>query len=81
MAARTRLTAVLPPEVAEAGRRKFGVAHRVLNVLVPEPSLQRPGVVAGVGQGVAAAGILARALIRPNSAWKALGFIGPLGQT
>jgi hypothetical protein len=38
-AARTRLTAVLPPEVAEAGRRKFGIANRVLDVLVAEPSL------------------------------------------
>src|SRR6266436_3507407 len=38
-AARTRLTAILPPEVAEAGRRKFGIANRVLNVLMAEPSL------------------------------------------
>src|SRR5262245_42048109 len=40
-AARTRLTAILPPEVAEAGMRKFGIANRVLDVLVPEPCLQR----------------------------------------
>jgi hypothetical protein len=40
-AARTRLTAILPPEVAEAGRRKFGIANRVLDVLVPQPCLQR----------------------------------------
>src|SRR5262249_47895965 len=37
-----------PPEILEAIRRKLGVANRVLDVLVPEPSLQRPGVVAGV---------------------------------
>src|SRR5262249_3208038 len=48
-AARARLTAILPPEVAEAGRRKFGIANRVLDVLVPKPSLQRPRVVPGVG--------------------------------
>jgi hypothetical protein len=54
-AARTRLTAILPPEVAEAGRRKFGIANRVLDVLVPEPSLQRPGIVACIRQGIAAA--------------------------
>ena len=39
----------LSPEVLKSIRRKLGVAHRVLDVLVPEPSLQRPGVVAGVG--------------------------------
>src|SRR5262245_13362521 len=44
----------LAPEVLEPVRRQFGVAHRVLDVLVPEPCLQRPGVVAGVGQRVAA---------------------------
>src|SRR5215472_1519304 len=43
------------PEVLEPMRRQLGVAHRVLNVLVAEPSLKRPGVVAGVGQRVAAA--------------------------
>jgi hypothetical protein len=37
------------PEILEAIRRKLGVAHGVLDVLVAEPSLQRPGVVAGVG--------------------------------
>ena len=37
----------LSPEVLEPVRRQLGVAHRVLNVLVAEPSLQRPGVVAG----------------------------------
>jgi hypothetical protein len=39
----------LVPEVLEPVRRQLGVAHRVLDVLVPEPNLQRPGVVAGVG--------------------------------
>jgi hypothetical protein len=29
-------------------------SNRVLNVSVPEPSLQRPGVVAGIGQRIAA---------------------------
>ena len=43
------------PEIAEPVRRKLGIAHRVLNVLMPEPGLQRPGVVAGIGQRVAAA--------------------------
>src|SRR5262249_9902818 len=45
----------LAPEVLERVRCQLGVTHRVLNVSVPEPSLQRPGVVAGVGQGIAAA--------------------------
>src|SRR5215813_15506665 len=44
----------LAPEVLEPVRCQLGVTHRVLNVSVPEPSLQRPGVVAGVGQGIAA---------------------------
>src|SRR5437764_13944478 len=45
----------LPPEVLEPVRRQLGIAHRVLDVLVAEPRLQRAGVVAGIGQGVAAA--------------------------
>jgi hypothetical protein len=28
---------------------QLGIEYRVLDVLVPEPCLQRPGVVAGVG--------------------------------
>ena len=40
---------LIAPKVLEPVRRQLGVAHRVLNVSVPEPSLQRPGVVAGVG--------------------------------
>jgi hypothetical protein len=43
-----------PPEVLEAGRRQFGIAHRVLDVAVPEVSLQRPRVVPSVGQSVTA---------------------------
>jgi hypothetical protein len=43
------------PKVFEPVRCQLGVPHRVLNVSVPEPSLQRPGVVAGVREGVAAA--------------------------
>jgi hypothetical protein len=39
----------LPPEVLEPIRRQLGVAHRVLDVLVPKPCLQRPGVVATIG--------------------------------
>src|SRR5262249_18305030 len=45
----------LSPEVLKAIRRKFGVTHRVLDVLVSEPDLERPSVVARVRQGVAAA--------------------------
>jgi hypothetical protein len=29
----------VPPEILEAVRREFGIAHRVLDVLVAEPSL------------------------------------------
>jgi len=65
-AARTRLTAILPPEVAEAGRRKFGIANRVLDVRVPEPRLQRPRVVTGIGQRVAAAVGKSRPVVGPT---------------
>jgi transposase IS66-like protein len=43
------LTIFLSPEVLKSIRRKFCVTHRVLDVLVAEPSLWRPCVVAGVG--------------------------------
>src|SRR5262249_25631335 len=43
----------LTPEVLEPIRRKFGVAHGVLDVAMAEPGLQRPRVVAGVSQGIA----------------------------
>src|SRR5262245_20803516 len=39
-----------PPKVLEPVGRHFGVAHRVLNVLVPEIVLQGPGVVAIIGE-------------------------------
>jgi hypothetical protein len=40
----------VPPEVPEPCRAQLGVPHRVLNVLVPQPELKRPGVVAVIGQ-------------------------------
>ena len=43
----------LAPKVLEPCRRQLGVAHRVLYVSVPEIGLQRPGVVAGIGQRIA----------------------------
>ena len=43
------------PEVLEPIGRQLGVADGMLGVLVTEPGLQRPGVVAGIGQRVAAA--------------------------
>src|SRR5262245_63225012 len=42
------------PEVLKSRRRQLGVAHGALNVAVAEVSLQRPRVVAFVGQRVAA---------------------------
>jgi hypothetical protein len=45
----------LASEILEPMRRQLGIAHRVLNVLVAEPGLQRPRVVAGIGQRIAAA--------------------------
>jgi hypothetical protein len=44
----------LSPEVLEPIRRQLGVAHRMLDVLVAEPSLQRPRVVTGVCQCIPA---------------------------
>ena len=38
------------PEVLEAGRRQFGIAHRVLDVAVPEVSLQRASIDAVIGE-------------------------------
>ena len=40
----------LPPKILEPARRQLGVSHRVLDVAVAEVSLQRPGIVALVGQ-------------------------------
>jgi hypothetical protein len=41
---------LVPPKVLESVGRHFGVPDRVLNVLVPEVVLQRPRVVAIVGE-------------------------------
>ena len=43
-----------PPEILEPIRRQLRVPHRVLDVLVPEVGLQRPRIVALVGQREAA---------------------------
>ena len=42
----------LAPEIPEPMRRKLGVAHRVLNVLVAEIGLQRTCVVASIGERI-----------------------------
>ena len=44
----------LPPEILESVRRQFGVPDGVLNVLVPQVGLQRPGILAVVRELVAA---------------------------
>jgi len=46
--------APLAPEALEPVWRQLGVAHRMLDIPVTEPSLQRPRVVAGIGQREAA---------------------------
>src|SRR5262249_41513384 len=51
----TALPAASTPEVLEPRRCQLGVAHGVLDVLVAEPGLQRPRVMAGIGQRIAAA--------------------------
>ncbi len=43
----------IPPEILEPLRRKLGVSHRVLDVLVPEVVLQRASIVSLVGELVA----------------------------
>ena len=45
----------LPPEVFEPIRGQLGVAHRVLDVVVPEVGLQSARIVPGIGQRIAAA--------------------------
>jgi hypothetical protein len=40
----------LSPEILEPIRRQLRVAHGVLDVLVPEPSLQRPRIVPRIRQ-------------------------------
>ena len=42
------------PEILEPRRTELGVAHRVLDVLVAHPGLDRPCVMTGIRQGVAA---------------------------
>ena len=44
----------LPPEVLEPVRRQLGVAHGVLDIFVAQIGLQRPRIVALVGQREAA---------------------------
>ena len=48
-AARKASIALLSPEIPKPIRGQLGVTHRVLDVLVAEPRLQCPGVMAGVG--------------------------------
>ena len=43
-----------PPKVLEPCRRQLGVAHRVLDVLVPEVGLERPRIVSPISKRVAA---------------------------
>ena len=50
----TGVDAALSPEILEPGRRQFGVAHGVLDVLMAEVGLQGAGVMAGIGEGEAA---------------------------
>jgi hypothetical protein len=45
---------MLAPKVLEPVRRHLDIAHRVLNILVAEPSLQCSRVVTGICQGIAA---------------------------
>jgi hypothetical protein len=40
---------LIAPKVFESLRCQLGVAHRMLNILVPQPSLQCASVVASVG--------------------------------
>ena len=45
----------IPPEIFEPIGRQLSITDYVLDVLVPHPGLDGPGIVAGVRQGVAAA--------------------------
>src|SRR5262249_62075953 len=45
---------LIAPEILEPIRCQLGVTHSVLDVAMAEPCLQGPGVVAGIGQRVAA---------------------------
>ena len=42
------------PEVPKSGGRQLGVAHRVLEIFVAKVRLQRPGIVTGIGERIAA---------------------------
>jgi hypothetical protein len=50
-------------------RPQLGIAHRVLDVLVPEPCLQRPRVVAGIGQGVVVLATIVQVQLEQISNW------------
>jgi len=50
MRQRASRVSVLPPPF-EPGWRQFAVSDRMLDVLVPEVSLQRPRILSGIGQG------------------------------
>ena len=54
MSATGHLWTALPPKVLEPIRRQLGVAHRVLDVFMPEIGLQRPRIMALFGQSEAA---------------------------
>jgi hypothetical protein len=43
-----------PPEILEPRRRKLGIAHRMLDVAMPEIRLQGASIVASIGQGISA---------------------------
>jgi len=76
----------LPPEIPKPIWRQLSVAHRMLNVAVPKPRLQRPCVVPLVRKLVTAAcrsmwgwiakGMPARSPRRWIRAWKLFGAIG-----
>ena len=43
-------SSLILPEILEALRRQLSITDRVLDVLVPEVELNRPGVLAGVAR-------------------------------
>ena len=45
----------VPPKILEPIGRQLRIAYRVLDILVSHPSLDGPGIVAGVRQCIAAA--------------------------
>ncbi len=68
---------LVPPKALEPIRRQLSISRRVPDVLMPHPRLDGSGIMAGVGQGIAArvaqhvgmdreghAGALARSLLR-----------------